>query len=326
MVNTLQASSTIINNMISEFAEARKYLTQISSGTYNKQNRKVMAEGINDILEQMVTLANTKNGSQYLFGGSDTTSAPYIVERVDGQISKVTYCGNYEQLDVEVAPGLEQSAFYVGDRIFRSDSREAPIFLGSTGAKAGTGTSSVTGDTWLTVTGSSGNYDLSIDGGLSTFHTDGTDTNLAVTDSRTGQVLYVDCTAINSTGVDMVSVPGTYDIFNTLINLRDILKNEGGFSEEQLQELLENAFNSLEEVSTLLTQTSTSVGYKIQFLDGLKENLEDIKVNSEDELTRLQEADIAQIALDLSRREVLYQLSLSVAAKIMSMSLLDFIG
>ncbi|GAG40756.1 unnamed protein product, partial [marine sediment metagenome] len=46
---------------------------------------------------------------------------------------------------------------------------------------------------------------------------------------------------------------------------------------------------------------------------------------TEDEATRLQQADIAQIAIDLSRREVLYQMSLAVAAKLMSLSLLDYI-
>jgi flagellin-like hook-associated protein FlgL len=53
--------------------------------------------------------------------------------------------------------------------------------------------------------------------------------------------------------------------------------------------------------------------------------MKNIQYNTEDETTRLQEADISQIAIDLSRREVLYQMSLSVAAKLMSMSLLDYI-
>ena len=52
---------------------------------------------------------------------------------------------------------------------------------------------------------------------------------------------------------------------------------------------------------------------------------ENMQFNTKDETTRLQEADIAQISIDLSRREVLYQMSLSVAGKLMSTSLLDFI-
>ena len=67
------------------------------------------------------------------------------------------------------------------------------------------------------------------------------------------------------------------------------------------------------------------MGSKIGFLDDLKDSLNNMKYDTEDEVTRLQQADIAQIAIDLSRREVLYQMSLAVAAKLMSLSLLDYI-
>ena len=92
----------------------------------------------------------------------------------------------------------------------------------------------------MTVTGSAGNYDLSIDGGLSTVNTNGTDTNLAVTDSQTGEVLYVDTTGITGTGSDLVRIPGTYDIFNTLITIREVLENQNGLSDAQVLEQAKN--------------------------------------------------------------------------------------
>jgi len=325
VISILELSSAIIENITSGFTETQIRLTQISSGIYDEAARKRTAEGINDILEQTVSLANTKHTDQYLFGGTNTGSAPYTVERTNGKITRVTYQGSFENRDIEVAPGMESSAFYIGDNIFRSNDRSAPVFIGDTGSKAGTGTSSVHGGIWLTVTGSAGNYNLSIDDGLSTFNTDGTDTNLAVTDSRTGEVLYVDTTEITSTGVDLVSVPGTYDIFNTLIIIRDVLENEKGLSDAQVREQLNHLPSLFEETNNVLVQTEVSIGSKIGFLDDLKYSLKDIKYNTEDEVTRLQEADIAQVAIDLSRREVLYQMSLAVAAKLMSMSLLDFL-
>jgi len=326
VISILELSSTIIEAITSNFTETQIRLTQITSGIYDEAARKITAEGINDILEQTVSLTNTKHMDQYLFGGTNTGSAPYTVERTNGKITRVTYQGSFENRDIEVAPGVESSAFYIGDNIFRSNDRSAPVFIGDTGSKVGTGTSSVHGGIWLTVTGSAGNYNLSIDDGLSTFNTDGTDTNLAVTDSRTGEVLYVDTTAIAGTGVDLVSVPGTYDIFNTLIIIRDVLGNEKGLSDAQVREQLNNLPSSLlEETNNLIVQAQVSIGSKIGFLDDLKYSLKDIKYNTEDEATRLQEADIAQIAIDLSRREVLYQMSLAVAARLMSMSLLDFI-
>jgi flagellar hook-associated protein 3 FlgL len=325
VISILELSSTVNEDMTSALAEARVRVSQIISAIYDEEARERTAAGINDILEQIVSLANTKHMGGFLFGGGDTGSAPYLVERTDGEITRVTYQGSFENRNIEVAPGVEASAFYIGDNIFRANERNDPIFLGDTGAKNGTGTSSVRGDTWLTVTGSAGNYDLSIDDGLSIFNTDGTDTNLTVTDSLTGEVLYVDTTEINSTGVDLVSTPGTYDIFNVLISIRDILKNVKGLPDAQVRELQNNFSDPIKEITNLLVQNEVSIGSKIGFLDNLKDSLKNSKYNTEDEATRLQEADITQIAIDLSRREVLYQMSLSVAAKLMSMSLLDFI-
>ncbi len=326
VVSMLELSSTVIDDMMSKLTEAKLRLIQITSGVYDEEARKRIAEGINDILEQMVSLANWSNMGQYLFGGGDTGSAPYAVERTNGQITSVTYQGSDESRNVEVATGVQTSAFYVGDDIFRSSSRGDPIFLGDTGAKAGTGTSSVTGDVWLTVIHDGSNYKLSIDDGATyTTVPAGGDSNQAVTDSRTGKILYVDSTEINSTGVEMVSIPGTYDVFNTLITIRDVLKNERGLSDTQVEQLRSNSLNSLEEVSNLLVQAEVSVGTRIGFLEDLKNTLENIKYDAEDRTTYLQEADIAQIAIDLSRREVLYQMSLSIAGRLMSMSLLDFI-
>ena len=329
VISILELSSTIIEDITSNFTETQIRLTQISSGIYDEAARKITAEGINDILEQIVSLANTKHMNQYLFGGTNTGSAPYTVERTDGKITRVTYQGSFENRDIEVAPGMESSAFYIGDNIFRSNDRSAPVFIGDTGSKAGTGTSSVHGAVWLEITEPvAGTYRLSIDDDP-TSYVDVTvppgNANTMVTHAETGEVLYVDTTAIASTGVDLVSVPGTYDIFNTLIIIRDVLENEKGLSDAQVREQLNNLPSSFEETNNLLVQAEVSIGSKIGFLDDLKYSLKDIKYNTEDEATRLQEADIAQIAIDLSRREVLYQMSLAVAAKLMSMSLLDFI-
>jgi flagellar hook-associated protein 3 FlgL len=329
VISILELSSTIIENITSNFTETQIRLTQITSGIYNEAARKRTAEGINDILEQTVTLANTKHMDQYLFGGTNTGSAPYTVERTNGKITGVTYQGSFENRDIEVAPGLESSAFYIGDNIFRSNDRSAPVFIGDTGAKAGLGTSSIHGAVWLEITEPvAGTYRLSIDDDP-TSYVDVTvppgNANTMVTHAETGEVLYVDTTAIASTGVDLVSVPGTYDIFKTLIIIRDVLENEKGLSDAQVREQLSNLPSSFEETNNLLVQAEVSIGSKIGFLDDLKYSLKGMKYNTEDEATRLQEADIAQIAIDLSRREVLYQMSLSVAAKLMSMSLLDFI-
>jgi len=322
----LEISTSVIDDMSSVIDETKVGLTQIISGTYGEDGRQRLAKQINDALEQMVSLANTQHLGQYIFGGSNTSSAPYAVQRTNGEITSVTYQGSSQQRDIEVAPGVQSNAYHAGEDIFCSDNRSTPEFPGNTGAAAGSGTSSVKSDVWLTVTYDGSDYNLSIDDGVTVIDVGGVSdpSNVAVTNSA-GQVLYVDATNISSTGVDMIRVPGTYDVFNTLISVRDLLENERGLSDTQLAQCRKKLSDSLDEVRSLLTEKVISIGYKIGFIDDLKTSLENVKFDTEDEATTLQEADIAQIAIDLSRREVLYQMSLSVAGKLMSLSLLDYI-
>ena len=330
--SVLEISTFVIDDMSSAISDTKVKLTQIISGTYGEGEagqtaRERVAAEINNKLEQMVFLANTQHLGQYIFGGSNTSSAPYAVQRTNGEITSVTYQGSSQQRNIEIAPGVMSNAYHIGEDIFCSDNRTAPVFVGDTGAAAGSGTSSVKGDVWLTVTDDgSGSYDLSIDDGATKVNVAAAAdiTNIAVTNSI-GEVLYVDATNISSTGVEMVCVPGTYDVFNTLISVRDLLENERELSDVQLAQCRDRLSDSLDEVRGLLTEKVISIGSKIGFIDDLKNSLENMKFDTADEATILEEADIAQIAIDLSRREVLYQMSLSVAAKLMSMSLLDFI-
>jgi flagellar hook-associated protein 3 len=324
--STLEISTTVFENMVSAIEATKVDLTQIINGIYKPEGRERIAAAADNTLEQIVSLANTQRIGEYLFGGARTDTPPYAVERTNGEITRVTYQGSSEARDTEVAPGVKSSVFYAGEDIFRDDDRSTPVFFGNTGAKAGTGTSNVSGAVWLTVTHDGTNYKLSIDDGATevTVPAVGDITNIPVTNSRS-EVLYVDATDIDGTGVDMVSVPGTYDIFSVLISVREILKNDKGLSEARLVELRNNAVGCLEEVRSLLVGKSVVVGSRIGFLEDLKDTLESMKFDADDETALLQEADIAQVARDLSRREILYEMSLSVAGRLMSVSLLDFI-
>ncbi|MGA2092906.1 MAG: flagellar hook-associated protein FlgL [Sedimentisphaerales bacterium] len=325
-VGTLNISSSVLQQMTSAINQTKTSITQVTSGTYDDNSRQRTAEAIDNTLEQLVQLANTKNNGQYLFGGADTSSAPFAVSRSNGKITSVTYQGSSENLNINVAPGVTSNAFYAGSDLFYSDERSTPVFSGQTGAAAGTGTSSVTGDVWLTVALDGANYKITIDDGATwTPVPSAPDANLQVTDSRTGKVLYVDTTGINSAGTDLVQVPGTNDVFGVLITLRDILNNTKGLSDAQLQQLRSASSGSLDEIQNLLVQKQVSVGSRIGFLSNLQTGLDDIKSNNQTQTDQLQQADIAQVSIDLARHQALYQMSLSVAGKLLSMSLLDFI-
>jgi flagellar hook-associated protein 3 FlgL len=327
----LQTASTAIENMSTPLAQARVNLTQIVSGTYGngatgQQSRSRMAESIDDTLERMVASANTQVLGQYIFGGSATNAAPYTVTRSGGQITSVTYAGSDQNRTVELSPGVMSKVFYSGSDLFQSGNRQTPVTEGVTGIGIGSGTSSVTGAAWATVTHDGSNYKLSIDGGTTevTVPDAGDVSNMAVTNAA-GEVLYVDATNISSTGTDMVRVPGTYDVFNALINLRDLLLNTHNLSESQQIDLVDASSAGIQELTSLLAEKQVDIGARMGFLEHHIDGLNSIKYNVNEERSSVEEADIAQIAVDLSRHEVLYQMSLQITAKLLSTSLLDFI-
>jgi flagellar hook-associated protein 3 len=330
VINVLDFSSSVVQQMTGEqgLGAAQASLTSALTPIYaDPAVRTQKAAEINQILEDMVSLANKQRMGQRLFGGANSDSDPYAVERDgSGEIQRVTYQGSQEERKISVAPGVETSAVLVGDQLFRADEASSPVFYGSTGVAAGTGTSSARGDLVLQVSGSAGAWVLSIDGGATTVTATGSETNLAVVNGSTGEVLYVDTTGITQAGEQYVRVPGTYDVFNVLIHTRDLLKNQGMVPQGQWDSVMRATVDEVALVEQKLVRAYPLIGGRLQTLTNLKSSLEDIKANADEEISTRQDADITQVAVDLARYQVLYEMSLQVAAKMFSMSLMDFVS
>ena len=325
-ISILDLSSSVIQSISGEIARGRESLTATLSGTTSQQLRSTLAADLNNALEQLVALCNTDRLGQYLFGGANSRTAPYAVERDgSGNISRVTYQGSAEEQKVEVVKGMEMSALLIGDSLFRTDTRQTPQCYGTTGAAVGTGSSSVRGDVFLTVEETAGGYRLSIDGGQSWVDAAGTETNVAVINSVSGEVFYVDASHITQAGTEPVRVPGTYDMFNILISSRDLLENKKGLSENQVLEMITGAVVDMKEVEAKIVRAFPVVGGRVQALTNLRDSIDEMKLNTDEEISRLYDADVTQVAIDLARYSVLYEMSLNVAARMFKMSLLDFL-
>lgn len=325
-ISILDLGSAVAQSIFKELSDARRLLASSLSGTSSEQLRNTMATNLNASLEQLVALANTQRLGQSLYGGSNSSVLPYTVVRDDnGQITQVIYQGSYEEQKVQVADGLQISSLLVGDRLFRDDTRQDPAFLGSTGAAGGTGTSSVRGDVMLSVSGSAGNWQLSIDGGLTSVSVTGTETNVPLIHAVTGEVLYIDASSITAAGTEPVRAPGTYDMFNILINARDLLQNSGVLADSEYVEMITQTIASLQQVEEKLVQIFPVIGGRLQTLTSLRDTVEEMKMNSDEEVSLLMDADVTQVAIDLARYQVLYEMSLNVAAKMFDLTLLDFL-
>lgn len=336
IIDSLSDSDISLNNISRSIIDANNKLTSGSSSAFPA----TLADTINGILEDIVLYANTKDRyGNYMFSGSDSDTQSFDITRNSaGEITRVSYQGSNEVRTAEVSPGVQSAAVLVGESIFqKDDNRQIPTFMSAdqdtgvttTGAVAGSGTSSVRGTIQLTVTSTGGTtYDISIDGGTTTVAIDtASDTDVAVVNPTTGEVLYVDVSNISSSGTEWIQVGGTYDVFNALITARDLLRtDEKSMPSGQWDEMVNKMIGHLSDVHEDLTKAFPLVGGRISTLTALKYSLEDMQFNTEDAIAQLQDADIAQIAIDLARHEVLYEMSLAVASKMFSLSLMDFLG
>jgi flagellar hook-associated protein 3 len=404
---SLEEVSNALQQISSAVMRARELSAQAATGTLNQHNRTAIANEVDSLIEQVLSLANHKSMGRYLFGGANISLAPYAATRVSGQITDVAYQGSQVDLPVPVSVGVLHSGLVVGERIFRSGERQEPVFLGNTGAAGGSGTSSVQGDVWLTATHTDTAYEagthglakgddsdagdtilgehtltvsgpnrtVQLDGGPAAAFT-GTETNLRVasevgdvvyvdvtswsgltetvtvtgtgalsidggesttaltdftgdaivTDSAGGRVLYVDTTGFRRVGDEPVHVPGTYDLFGALISMRDLMENDRGFDSSRQIDLIDEGLSSLEEVMANVEEGLTTVGGRLNAMDALDGTLESLQFNGETEIAQLGDADLVQIAAEIARTQTLYEMTLASSARLLSLSLLDFIS
>lgn len=73
------------------------------------------ATEVNQLIQQAAQVMNAQNRGDYLFGGTRVGVAPYEVTRdADGQVTAVSYQGNAEVPESEIAPGITLSTYTVG--------------------------------------------------------------------------------------------------------------------------------------------------------------------------------------------------------------------
>ena len=134
---TLNTGAAGLEGASSTMARVRELLVQASNGTVSNGDRESIGLEIEQLLEHMVSIANSQRGNSFLFGGTRTETPPFrIVSNAGGKI--VVYDGSHENHEIDVAPGVTSTLFTAGDRIFQAIDRGPTVIEGDTGAKATT--------------------------------------------------------------------------------------------------------------------------------------------------------------------------------------------
>lgn len=111
--STLQAASeTIIR--IKELA------IQAATETYTDVERQIMAQGVANLLDTLVSLANVESNSAYVFSGEATETVPYLATTdLAGDVVSVLYQGEMIGTEAAVGPRTMARMNLVGQEVFR---------------------------------------------------------------------------------------------------------------------------------------------------------------------------------------------------------------
>jgi flagellar hook-associated protein 3 FlgL len=139
-ISTLQNRATISGNALMSLKTISDRVGEIATaadGTATPAQLQAYAGEVTQLIQQAAQIMNAKDGSQYVFGGTASASAPFAaVTDAGGNVTAVTYSGNSSVAPSEVstnvtmtvdAPGVNSSGS--GARGVISDSRYGADFF-----------------------------------------------------------------------------------------------------------------------------------------------------------------------------------------------------
>jgi flagellar hook-associated protein 3 FlgL len=149
--------------------------------------------------------------------------------------------------------------------------------------------------------------------------------NQAVTDGATGAVTFVDTTNLQRTGTESVAHPGTDNVFQALIALRDDLNNVNNLSSADQIQAISNRIADLQNVSTQVESAMGAQSTTLQSLSSLQSNLQNLQLSTQETISNEGDVNMTNVVVQLQSLENQMQLSLETFAKISSTSLLNYL-
>lgn len=341
--DSLSASEDALNSLQTLLQGVRSTAETGASDTEGAEQRTILADQVNQSLEELRDLSKSRYNGDYLFGGTETQSAPYVATTNGARPATLT--GFNAVTDPAVAlntAGLPNPVTSGGFTVSIYNAAGAMTSTGSVAVTTGTTTlndvaTALSGLGLTATVGADNRLIIAAPAGGSftlTNDTSGTVAGLGLTGFKTGEIGSVSANPrgisgqrfqevqegvtlqTNVTGPEVFTQ--SVDLFQTLTTLRDALRanNTGAIS------------SSLTTLDTGISQVSAalgSVGSRIQRIDGVKEILTNDITRMKGLLSRVEDDDYASTVLEFQRQQQLFQAALNAGAKLIQPSLMDFL-
>jgi flagellar hook-associated protein 3 FlgL len=120
----LRTADSVLASATDILQRIRELGVQGANGVYSKEDRALIATEIEQLLGELVTIANTKFKGKALFGGNDTLEDPFKVSRTYSKyagrtvIDRVEYYGDMGKMNREIEQGSILAVNAPGNEVF----------------------------------------------------------------------------------------------------------------------------------------------------------------------------------------------------------------
>ncbi|HEY4082041.1 MAG TPA: flagellar hook-associated protein FlgL [Burkholderiaceae bacterium] len=331
--NSMTLAESALGDATDLMQQIRETVVQSGDGSYTDAERQALAAKVQDLRNQLFTVANRTDGAgNYLFSGQGSGGPPFL-DQAGGVVyagvsgsNQTGVLGNY-QLSVDGRSAFEQALGGNGSFITSAGTNvntgEAPSGWIDSGNV--TSPSSLTGH----------NYQIQING-------TSPDQNYVVTDTDTGSVVGSDSfspgQSLQFDGMSMAisGSPADGDQFSVApagndLKLFDVLDRTiadlkaPSRTGAQISQANASDLRDLDAVMGNVQNVRSQVGQTMNNLDNTTSQMASLKLNAQTEQSGAEDLDMVQGISDFQNQQTGYQAALQTYAMVQRMSLLQYI-
>ncbi len=113
----LEAEESVLEGVGNALQRVRELAVQGFNDTYDQQSRSSIATEVRLLLDEVLSLANSTDGSgEYLFSGYQSQAQPFV----DGGLGNYSYQGDQAQRRIQISPTREVQSSDSGSEIFEN--------------------------------------------------------------------------------------------------------------------------------------------------------------------------------------------------------------
>ena len=299
-LNETEFALTSIGDQLSQAIEKA---LRASSDSMGSAERDAIAQDIQSILESVAHDANGKSGNYYIFGGTNVSGAPFELGKSVEEETFTAKPGQAVDLD-------------------HTDLADAAVTVTSTD-----GLTTFVEGVDFEVDRSKGRITALSGGGMA----DGTDyyvsydtnsaTVLSINEKGTSgdvqrEISKGELMKINISGEDVFT--DNANTLQALIDLKNALLRDDGSQIRALNADLRKAHDQVIYFTSL-------TGMRYERLSSVEDELENVKLNIMSMKSEVEDADMAELAVDFEKEETLYNAILKAGARVVQQNLLDYL-